>query len=248
MLLQGFFYDKIYYQMEKEDFVNIKILYEDKNLIAVEKKHNIPTQKDKSRNTDLLTSVEFFLKINDRLKSNESLFLLNRLDRPVGGIVLMAKNQNSARVYSNLIKEQKITKEYLAVCSGISKELNKTLVDYIETDSKNNISIITSNESGKYSKLTYETLDANDSFSLLKINLITGRHHQIRVQLAHNQLPIWGDTKYNDDFTTVTNVDIALWAFHISFKNPFSSKLIDIYSYPDKNKKPWNKFDSLRRD
>lgn len=220
----------------------MNILYEDDNLIVAEKPHGVPCQKDLSKNTDFLSSVEFFLKLNNSLSYNSNLHLLNRLDRPVGGIVLMAKNKISAKKYSDLIKNNEILKEYFAICNGASKELNRTLIDYIETDSKNNVSFISTKENGKYSKLIYETLHVAKNLSLLKINLITGRHHQIRIQLSNSQLPIYGDTKYNNNFSSSKNINIALWAFHISFKDPFSENLIDIYSYPDKNKTPWNQF------
>lgn len=222
--------------------MQIIILYEDIHIIIVEKPQGISVQKDRSNNQDLLTSTEFFLKLNNRLNSKDCLYLINRIDRPVGGIVLMAKNLKSARYYSNQLQNKLIEKHYLCVCSKFPTTDSKTITNYISVDKTNNKSLITSSNDGKKSTLSYKKLQISENLSLLKINLITGRHHQIRAQLSNFNLPIWGDTKYNLDFQDETNVKIALWAYHIKLNIFKTSKIINIYSYPNFDEVPWKKF------
>ncbi|MBN2260572.1 MAG: RNA pseudouridine synthase [Clostridiales bacterium] len=223
--------------------MNIDILYENKEIIAVCKPQNIPVQKDQSHNQDLLSSVEFYLKLNNRLNPKEHLHLINRLDRPVGGIVLMAKNSKAAKIYTEILQKNKITKEYLAVTDNIPNNISGNFTDFILKNSGKNISEIVDEYTGKKAILEYILVESIENISLLKIHLITGRHHQIRSQLSHHNLPIWGDTKYNCRFSKSTQVNIALWSYHIQFINPFDNdEPIEIFSFPDREIEPWNLF------
>ena len=165
--------------------MQIIILYEDIHIIIIKKPQGISVQKDHSNNQNLLTSTEFFLKLNNRINSKDHLYLINRLDRPVGGIVLMAKNLKSAKYYSQQLQDKLIEKHYLCVSSEIPTDDSRTLTNYISVDKANNKSLITTPNDGKKSTLSYKKLQTSDGLSLLKINLITGRHHQIRVQLSN---------------------------------------------------------------
>lgn len=222
--------------------MKIKILYEDPYLILVEKPQGIPVQKDPSKNQDLLSSTEFFLKLNDNLGRDETLHLINRIDRPVGGIVMMAKNKASAVYYSNAIKNHSIEKHYLAVCCGNPSKTSLTLTDYLKVHYDKNMTEITDQSDGKLSTLTYSVLDIQSELALLKIHLKTGRHHQIRVQLSHEKLPIWGDVKYNESFKDDRKTKIALWAYQLKFKHYQTKECIEVTSTPDFNSEPWNNF------
>ena len=222
--------------------MKIKILYEDPYLVLVEKPQGIPVQKDPSKNQDLLSSTEFFLKLNDNLGHDEKLHLINRIDRPVGGIVMMAKNKASANYYSNALKNHSIEKYYLAICCGRPNETHRTLTDYLKVYPDKNITEISDISDGKLSTLTYNVMDIQSELALLKIHLQTGRHHQIRAQLSHTQLPIWGDVKYNKSFKDANKTKIALWAYQLRFKHYQTKEWLEITSKPDFSIEPWNKF------
>lgn len=222
--------------------MKIKILYEDPYLLLVEKPQGIPVQKDPSKNKDLLSSTEFFLKLNDKLGRDENLHLINRIDRPVGGIVMMAKSKDAAHYYSNALKNHSIEKYYLAVCCGNPDETHRTLTDYLKVHPDKNMTEISDVSNGKLSTLTYNVLDIQSELALLKIHLKTGRHHQIRIQLSHEKLPIWGDVKYNESFREANTTKIALWAYQLKFKHYQSKEWIKVTSMPDFSIEPWNNF------
>lgn len=217
-----------------------KILYEDSNTLVVEKPQGMSVQKDTSRNKDLLSEIGFMLKLQGKLSLDQSLHLINRLDRPVGGLVLMAKSPDAARHYSNLMKENALEKHYLCVVKGVTESDNQTLTDYLIKDDRENRSSITDSISGKKSILEYHLLQSTNALSLLDVHLITGRHHQIRVQLSHVGLPIWGDAKYNQ--APSNNSPIALWAHRLTFTPYRSKESITVLSWPKINQEPWNIF------
>ena len=156
----------------------INIIYEDNHLLVVEKPINVPVQADESKNLDLLTMLKDFIKKRDNKKGNVYLGLVHRLDRPVGGIMVFAKTSKCAERLSKQIRDCILQKTYYAVVEGkINKE--GTFKDRLLKDRKSNI--VKVDESGKESMLNYELIDYKNGLSLVKINLITGRSHQIRV-------------------------------------------------------------------
>lgn len=177
----------------------MNIIYEDSKIIVVEKEAGNLTQSGKSFDLDLTSEVLAY-----RRKKGEDVYaaLINRLDRPVSGLVLFAKNKSEAARLSKQMQQGGFCKQYYAVVCGKLPESCGTFVDYLVKDAVSNVSRTAhENESGaKRAELRYEVIEEynieNDVFSLVRIELVTGRHHQIRVQFAARGLPILGDGKY----------------------------------------------------
>ncbi len=178
----------------------MKVLFEDNHIIVVEKKPNIPSQSDKTEDMDMLTLVKQYIKEKYHKPGNVYLGLVHRLDRPVGGIMIFAKTSKAASRLSNQVRERVFKKKYLAVIDGKIELKQGTLEDYLYKDERNNKSKVVSKEkkNAKLAKLDYKVLKYNEvkNLSLVEINLQTGRHHQIRVQLSHFGHSIFGDQKY----------------------------------------------------
>ena len=205
----------------------MKILYEDNHIIVVVKDYNIPVQEDSSRDLDLINMIKKYLKEKYNKPGNVYLGLIHRLDRPVGGVMVFAKTSKAAGRLSELVRTKKIEKRYIALVHGKTKE-HEILKDYLLKDEKTNTSYIDKN--GKESILEYDLIKYKDNMSLLDINLITGRHHQIRVQLSSRNNPIYGDQKYGID---KEGIQIHLWAYKLKFKHPVKDEIMEFTCYPD---------------
>ncbi len=202
---------------------NLNILYEDNHIIVVEKKPNVLCQSDYTKDLDLLTIIKNYLKEKYQKPGNVYLGLVHRLDRPVGGIMVFAKTSKAASRLSKIITNHEMTKEYLLICHGNLKG-HGIMEDYILK--KDEISIIS--KEGKYAKLEYKVLENKDNLSLVKVNLITGRHHQIRLQFANRGYPLYGDQLYGYQ----DKKQIALYAYHLKFKHPVKDEIMDFKLYP----------------
>jgi len=214
----------------------INIIYEDNHLLVVEKPVNIPVQEDISKDLDFLTLLKDFIKKRDNKPGNVFLGLIHRLDRPVGGIMVFAKTSKCASRLSEQVRNRDFKKTYYAVVEG---KVNKkeTLVDKLLKDTKNNI--VKVDESGKESILEYELIEYKDNLSLVKINLKTGRSHQIRVQFSSRGHALYGDQKYNTN--AKVGEQIALFSNSITFNHPITKeKLTFKTNLP--NRTPWNRF------
>lgn len=229
--------------------MDINILHEDKFIIVAEKPPKMPCQKDKTNDLDLLTILHEKIKDEENVK-NPYIGLIHRLDRPVGGVILYAKTRPASATLSKAVQERKIYKEYLAIVCGKPIDNKGILIDKLLKLSSKNMSIVKDTKEAKEAILEYDLLETIDSeefgpLSLLKINLKTGRHHQIRVQLSHHNMPLWGDTKYNKTFTSRSKwSQIALWASYIKFNHPKTNKEISFESLPPMEF-PWNQFSSI---
>ncbi len=208
-----------------EKYQKINILYEDNHLLIVIKPANMPVCKDSSNDEDLLTILKEYLKEKYHKPGNVYLGLVHRLDRPVSGIMVFAKTSKAAQRLSKQITNNEFKKTYYAVVSGIPKE-KETLKDYLKKDEKTNTSYVTNENDGKLSILEYTKIKTKDNLSLIKINLLTGRHHQIRVQLSSRNYPLYGDHKYNKDFINDNKENIALIAKELSFYHPTTKELL----------------------
>ena len=214
----------------------VNVIYEDNHIIVVEKPRNVLVQADNTKDLDLLAMVKKYLKEKYNKPGNVYLGLVHRLDRPVGGIMILAKTSKAAGRLSDSIRRHNFQKTYLAVlCGKISGA--GVLEDYLKKDEKTNITKVSAD--GKYAKLEYEALDCKENLTLIKINLVTGRSHQIRVQFASRNLPLWGDQKYNKK--AVVGEQIALWAYKIKFEHPVSKEILEFKLNP-KGEYPWNIF------
>lgn len=203
----------------------LNVIYEDNHIIVVEKPPNIPSQADKTEDIDMLTIIKGYIKEKYNKPGNVYIGLIHRLDRPVGGIMIFAKTSKSASRLSEQVRNKDFEKEYLAVVDGKFEKIIGTLEDYLYKDQRNNISKVVNKEkkNSKFAKLDYEVLKYNEikNLSLVRIKLYTGRHHQIRLQLANFGHSIYGDQKYG---TRGRGKQIALWAYKLKILHPVTKK------------------------
>ncbi|MBR1736643.1 MAG: RNA pseudouridine synthase [Firmicutes bacterium] len=207
----------------------MNILYNDDSLIAVIKDFGIASQSEKSGELSLSELLEKELSY--------PLYIVHRLDKPVGGIILYAKNKKAASDISSEIQSGNLIKEYTAVSCGSAKEKD-TLCDTLITNHRLNISKVVNKgtQGGKEALLEYKKISETETseygtLSLLSVILHTGRHHQIRVQLAHAGLPLWGDTKYNQEIQRKRRFErIGLFASKLEFIHPETKEKISLAS------------------
>lgn len=223
-----------------EKYQNIKILYEDNHLLVVVKPSNMPVCQDDSNDIDLLSKLKEYIKVKYNKPGNVYLGLVHRLDRPVEGIMVFAKTSKAASRLSNQIRENKFNKTYYAVVCGNINSCGE-FVNYLYKDEKTNTSYVSKDDNGKKAMLEYLTISCKNDLSLVKINLLTGRHHQIRVQFSYNGYPLYGDHKYNKEFINDKNTNIALIAKKLEFYHPISSELL-CFEIDLPNKDPYNLF------
>ena len=213
---------------------NLKIIYEDNHIIVVEKTPNIPSQSDKTGDIDMLTIVKQYIKEKYNKPGNVYLGLVHRLDRPVGGIMIFAKTSKSAGRLSEQVRDKVFKKRYLAVVDGKITKRSGSIENYLYKDERNNISKVVdkNKKNAKIAKLDYEVITYNEikNLSLLKIDLHTGRHHQIRVQLSNFGHSIFGDQKYG---TRGQGKQIALWAYELTIKHPITQEYITFKDLPE---------------
>lgn len=227
--------------------MKIPILYEDNHLLMVEKPVNIPVQGDASGDVDFFTMLKDDIKHRYQKPGNVYLGLLHRLDRPVGGAMVFAKTSKSASRMSDMMRRQTITRTYFAVVHSIPKEPAGILTHYLYKDRQKNqvYSVKANHQEAKKAILDYETLMTAKNFSLLKVHLHTGRSHQIRVQLATNGTPLFGDQKYGSKLNK-PGQQISLWATKLHFNHPVKKEPLTVHSLPP-NQHPWNLFtDTLK--
>ena len=213
---------------------NLKVIFEDNHIIVVEKQPNIPSQSDKTGDIDMLTLVKNYIKEKYNKPGNVYLGLVHRLDRPVGGIMIFAKTSKAASRLSNQVREKVFKKKYLAVVDGKLEKTEGTLENYLYKDERNNISKVVNKDkkNAKIAKLDYKVLKYNElkDLSLLEINLYTGRHHQIRVQLANFGHSIFGDQKYG---SRGKGKQIALWAHELTIEHPITKEKMPFKDLPE---------------
>ena len=199
----------------------INVIYEDNHLLVVEKPINIPTQKDNTKDKDLLTILKKYIKEKYNKPGNVYLGLVHRLDRPVGGIMVFARTSKAASRLSEQVRNKTFKKTYNAVVIGDIENTGK-LKDNLLKDEKRNIVKVDKN--GKEAILNFKKLNYKNNMSLVEINLETGRSHQIRVQMANHGYPLFGDQKYNK--TAKVGEQIALFAKKIEFIHPTTNELL----------------------
>lgn len=212
--------------------MEINILHEDKDILVCVKPYGIPAQGDKSRDTDLVTYLKHYIYEKEELEEEPYLAVIHRLDRPVGGIMVFAKNQQAAANLSDQVQDGTMVKFYQAVLTGELPDECGMLEDYLVKDGKTNTTKVVKKgtKGAKKAQLEYEVLDVFETdqgiLSYVLIELITGRHHQIRVQMASRGAGIYGDTKYNPLFTKTKKKyqQIALFATRLEFEHPVTGE------------------------
>ena len=205
----------------------LKVLYEDNHIIVVVKPKNILSQSDITKDIDMLSLVKNYVKEKYNKPGNVYIGLVHRLDRPTGGIMVFARTSKAANRLSEQIKNNEIKKTYLAVIPNF-KDKKGEFIDYLKKENNGN-TIVTNKEEGKYSNLKYELIKEKNDLSLVAIELITGRHHQIRVQFASRGYPLYGDQRYGKEDKN----QLALFCYKLEFIHPVKKEKMSFIKYPD---------------
>lgn len=209
----------------------MNILYEDRDLIVVEKPSGIPVETRRIGTPDMTSLLKNHLSANGP-GSVPYLGIVHRLDQPVQGVMVFAKNSKAAGALCRQIIDGTMEKIYLAVTTGVVPE-HASLTDYLLKDGRTNTSRIVpeGTKDAKPARLDYEPLAVLESeqLSLVKIHLFTGRHHQIRVQMAGAGFPLYGDQKYNP---LPAGRSVALCACRLTFLHPATEKKCSFFCRP----------------
>ena len=217
--------------------IDLKILYEDKHIIVLEKPVGVLSEDAQNGEKGIIGILNEY--------AGKPVHLLHRLDRNVGGVMVFANNKQSAGALSKDIAEGRFFKEYMAVTDGIP-EVNKGVYkDLLFKDSKKNRSYVVKRlrKGVREASLEYEVLKKTENKSMVQVLLHTGRTHQIRVQFSSRKTPLSGDRKYGskDDGAK----DIALHSCRITFNHPITKEKMCFESAPDFNEYPWSLFGGI---
>ena len=212
------------------------IVYEDNHLIIVNKLPGELSQSDYTRDISLVEKVKKYIKIKYKKKGNVYLGLVNRLDRPTSGLVILCKTSKSLTRMNKLIKERKIKKIYHAITEKSPEPKNGTLVNFLRKNQIKNKSFVVNNNELKSKKsiLHYTLIKNLKKYFLLEIKLETGRHHQIRCQLANIGCAVKGDVKYGAKRSN-KDKSICLHAKNLEFIHPTTKVKISLEGNPPKN-------------
>lgn len=204
-------------------------LYEDNHIIIVDKQPGEIVQGDKTGDTPLSETIKAYLKEKYNKPGNVFCGVVHRLDRPVGGVVIFAKTSKALSRLNEMLRKGEIHKTYWALVEGHPEKEEGRLENWLASDGRLNKTFVSSqsNPEAKKCALTYKTIGRGDRYTLLEINLLTGRKHQIRCQLANIGHCIKGDLKYGAKRSNPGG-GISLLARHIEFIHPVSKTPISI--------------------
>lgn len=219
----------------------IPILYEDNHLLVVEKPVNLLTQGDSSGDPDLLSLLKQEIKVRYGKPGRVYLGLVHRLDRPVGGVMVFARTSKAASRLAEQLRTGGFKKTYLAVVHD-RLEIKGHLEHYLAKDRATNLVYVVSpaEPGGKKAILDYEVLSEKEGLSLVRIHLLTGRSHQIRVQFSTIGHPLYGDQKYGSSLNK-PGQQIALWSHQILLRHPTKKEEMIFTSSPPE-RRPWSLF------
>ena len=219
---------------------NLEVLFEDNHLLIVNKKSGDIVQGDKTGDKPLSDVVKEYIKEKYNKPGEVFLGVVHRLDRPTSGIIIFARTSKALERLNKMLRERTISKTYWAVVKNTPLKEKDSLIHFLKKNPKNNKSTVFTKETDASKKgiLHYSVIKKLDNYSLLEIDLETGRHHQIRAQLAYIGSPIKGDLKYG---ASRSNKDgsIHLHARKISFTHPVSKENI-LFLAPIPNETIWN--------
>ena len=223
--------------------MELNILYEDNHIIVVLKQQMLACCPDESGDENLLDGVKEYLKTTYNKPGNAYVGLVHRLDRPTGGVMVFAKTSKAASRLSEQMRSGGFEKKYLAVLCGVPSKKQATLENYLRKNSINNtVYVCTQTEEGaKFASLSYDIIGEERGLSLADITLHTGRTHQIRVQTAAVNCPVYGDMRYGGD--KAVKGKLALWAYSLRFKHPVTGESLRFMIEPPKDDNPWKFFD-----
>ena len=219
---------------------NLQVLFEDNHIVVVNKRAGDITQGDKTGDKPLSDVVKEYIKDKYNKPGDVFLGVVHRLDRPTSGIIIFARTSKSLERLNKMLRDKKINKTYWAIVKNHPKKEKDTLINYLRKNPKNNKSTAYTKEieGSKKAILHYTIIKKLDNYSLVEIDLETGRHHQIRTQLSNIGSPIKGDLKYGFDRSNKDG-SIHLHALKIQFIHPVSKKQINITA-PTPKEVVWN--------
>ncbi len=223
------------------------ILFEDNHLIIINKQPSEIVQGDKTGDASLSDNVKTYISKKLNKKGNVYLGVIHRIDRPTSGAVVFAKTSKALSRLNKMLKNREIKKKYLAVVKNNPAEPEARLINYLRKNEKQNKSYITKkgSENSKRAELYYKLVAKSNGYYLLEVELITGRHHQIRAQLANIGCPVKGDLKYGFERSNKDG-SIHLHAREISFDHPVEGKNpVNIVAPVPKNDNLWNYFEEI---
>lgn len=221
------------------------VVYEDNHIIIVNKTASEIVQGDKTGDTPLSETVKQYLKEKYSKPGNVFIGVAHRLDRPVSGLVVFAKTSKALSRLNEMFKNSEVKKTYWAVVKNLPREEEGELVNYLVRNEKQNKSYAYDKEvpGSKKAILHYRLIGRSQNYYLLEIDLKTGRHHQIRCQLAKMGCPIKGDLKYGS-LRSNPDGSICLHARYIHFVHPVSKELIEVEA-PVPPGNLWNGFETI---
>ncbi len=223
------------------------IIYEDNHLIVVNKLCGDLVQPDPSGTSALEDQLKAYIKVRDNKPGDVFLGVVHRIDRPVSGVVLFAKTSKALVRMNEQIRKKEVSKRYWALVEQTPAEESAELVHHISRDTKQNKSraTLTPRPTSKEARLKYKVLGASKNYTLVEVELITGRHHQIRAQLSAIGSPIKGDLKYG---ARRSNPDggISLHSRTMSFTHPVTKEQCTITAPTPKGDSLWSYFEGLK--
>ncbi len=229
--------------INKDSIWEEQIVYEDNHILIVNKLPSEIVQGDKTGDIPLSDKIKNFIKIRDHKPGNVFCGVIHRLDRPVSGLVIFAKTSKGLSKFNELFRDKTIQKTYLAVVKNKPKEPSGKLIHYLVKNEKTNMSKAYAKPVANALKaeLDYELIASSDNYHLLKINLHTGRHHQIRAQLSAMGCPIKGDLKYGFNRTNDGGF-IHLHSYQLEFEHPIKKEKVLVKAMPVTNDAVWKFF------
>jgi len=224
-------------------YKGIKILYEDNHLLVVNKPNGMLSQLDSTGDDSIIEILKGYIKEKYNKPGNVFLGSIHRLDRPTSGVMVFAKSNKALTRLTVALKNKKFEKKYYAIVEGKVMEFEGRLEHYLlKNNSKNTVTAyIFPKDRAKKAILEYKTLNIYGNYSLLDVKIITGRPHQIRVQLKNDLFPIAGDLKYGAKFKK-GQMDLCLHCHSLSFEHPVKKEKMVFSSLPDFDKGVWNYF------
>ena len=221
----------------------LEVLYEDNHLLCVVKPPGMLSQGDRTGDPSLLDIARMYLKKKYQKPGNVYLGLVHRLDRPVGGVVIFARTSKAAGRLSAAFRGRDVQNHYLTVVAGHPDPESGELIDVLKKSGTRTIITTPDDPEGKEARLRYETLETVDDTSLVSVELLTGRRHQIRAQLAHMGCPVVGDVKYGGKKLPAGGA-IALFAERLVVPHPITGDPVEISAHPP-NDVPWSLFPNV---
>lgn len=234
--------------VDNEIIDRLDVVYADNHVIVAVKPPNVLSQGDDTEDVAMTDIVKAWIRKKYDKQGNVYLGLVHRLDRPVGGLMVFARTSKGASRISDSIRRGKLSKTYLAVVEGVT-EPKGTMIDYLKKDKRQNKVYVTKkgDKDSKRAELSYERVSTAEvsgkKYSLVKIDLHTGRSHQIRVQFSSRGHALFADHRYNISDGYARGKDqIALWSYGLGFAHPTRGEYMEFHRVPDEVF-PWSEFD-----